>query len=403
MKRWHRRLHFLPSCDNSLRNFRRGICLHGHTEHSRENLGFLNHHIDTVPIVSQIARHALARYRRLHGKALDFNRAYWTPPVTAREAHHLERKQIEDALGFEAIVSLTDHDNIDGAMDWRDHEKQDAVVSLEWTLPYRHASFHLGIHNLPRAQAREITTHLLAHTAAPDEARLPELLAMLGGIPDVLVVLNHPFWQIKSFGSAAQLELVHSFLRRYGRHIHALELSGLRPWRENQQVLEMAEGLTLPVVSGGDRHGWKPSSMLNLSRAGSFSEFVAEIRQDGRSEVLVMPAYQEPYGLRMMQVAWDVLREYPGHPCGRSHWMDRVFFEWDDGAIRPLSRCFKGGEPQELRLLTAAMRQLEKEPWHSVVHTAWSLQSKDDKLPPEWKTPRPARRPALSSGERSVA
>jgi hypothetical protein len=403
MKRRHRSLHFLPTCNKTLRNFRRGISLHGHTQHSRESLGFINHHIDTVPIVAQIARHALSRYRRDHGEELDFNRAYWTAPLSAGDAHDLERKQIEDALGLEGIVSLTDHDNIDGVMEWQDGEGRGTVVSLEWTVPYGPAYFHLGVHNLPRTEAHELTLRLLAYTAAPDEGQLPELLDTLDRIPDVLLVLNHPFWEMEPIGHAALHEMLHSFIRSCGRYVHALEVSGLRPWPENQQVLQMAEGLSMPVISGGDRHGWEPSAMLNLTTARSFSEFVAEIRQDGMSQIVVMPNYQQPFGLRMMQVAWDVLREYPAHPCGRRHWADRVFFECDDGAVRPLSRCFKNGLAQELRLLAGTMRQLEQQPWRAILHAAWSLGATNGEIPPKRPTSKPAARPAFLGGERTVA
>jgi hypothetical protein len=402
MKRRCHSLHLFSACHSSFRSFRRGICLHGHTQYSRESLGFLSHHVDAVPIAAQIARLAMARYKRDHGEDLDFNRAYWTAPLTAREAHELERKQIEESLGLEGIVSLTDHDNIDGLMEWPDEGSKPAA-SLEWTLPYPPAYVHLGVHNLPQARTQELTTRLAAYSTSPDETQLPELLAMLDAIPEVLLVLNHPFWEMESIGKAALLEMVHTFIRSYGRYIHALEVSGLRPWGENQQVLEMARDRAMAVVSGGDRHGWEASTMLNVTRAASFSEFVAEVRQEGRSEIVVMPDYHEPFGLRMMQVAWDVLREYPEHPCGRTHWMDRVFFQCDDGVVRPLSGCFKNGEPRELRVLTGAMRQLEYQPWRAVVRTAWKLQSKKDRLPAKRRTPRPAVRPAFSGGERSMA
>lgn len=89
MKRWPRSLHFLTACNHTVRNFRRGVSLHGHTQHSRESLGFIEHYIDAVPVVAQITRHALARYQRDHGKELDFNRAFWTAPLTAGEVHDL--------------------------------------------------------------------------------------------------------------------------------------------------------------------------------------------------------------------------------------------------------------------------------------------------------------------------
>ena len=403
MKRRQRSLHFHPVRSDARRSFRRGISLHGHTQHSREGLGFLNRYVDAVPGVAQLARHGMARFRQEHGANLDFSRAFWTAPLSPRQAHDLERKQIEDSLDLEGSVSLTDHDNIDGAMEWPADEGHEVVVSLEWTLPYGPAGFHLGVHNLPREQARELTARLLAYSAAPEESQLPGLLATLDGMPHVLVVLNHPFWAMESLDPAALQTLLSRFLRSYGRYIHALEVSGLRPWKENQQVLEMAEGLSMPIVSGGDRHGWEAGTMLNLSGAGSFSEFVAEVRGDGRSEIVVMPAYQKPYGLRMMQIAWDLLRDYPTPPGGRRHWTERIFFEWNDGRVTPLSRSFKGPTAPELVLLVRLMMQLEKQPWHSLVHAAWSLSSLKGAVPPRDRAQRPAAGHAFPSGERSAA
>ena len=402
MKRWQRSLHFLPTCNKSFKDYRCGISLHGHTNLSQEGLGFVNHHIDTVPIVAHIARHALARYRREHGEDLDFNRAYWTAPLSPSEAHELERKQIENALGLEGIVSLTDHDTIGDALEWQGEEERETVISLEWTLPYGPISFHFGVHNLPRTKAREITRQLLSYTEQPDENQLPELLAMLDRIPTVLLVLNHPFWGEEFVGSAIRHEMLLTFVRHYGAYIHALEVSGLRPWSENLQALQLAEGLCMPVISGGDRHGLEASTMLNLTRAESFSEFVAEIRQEGRSNIVVMPSYQQPFGLRMMQVAWDILRDYPAHPGGRRCWTDRVFFECDDGAVRPLSRCFKDGLPKELRLLVGAMMRLEQQPWHTLLRAAWTLHTGLGAAA-QRETRKPAARPSFPGSERSVA
>jgi len=106
MKRRQRSLHFLPTCNKILSNFRRGISLHGHTQLSREGLGFINRHIDTVPIVAQIARHALARYRRDHGEELDFNRAFWTAPLSPSEARDLERSVLRVNLVMKSALCL---------------------------------------------------------------------------------------------------------------------------------------------------------------------------------------------------------------------------------------------------------------------------------------------------------
>ena len=405
MKQRQSSLHFLPDCRHAIRDFRRGISLHGHTQHSRESLGFINRHIDTIPLVANVARHAMARYQRDHGHALDFNRAYWTAPLTAGDAFDLERTQIENLLGLEGTVSMTDHDNIDAALGKLKAGECSTVVSLEWTVPYPPAYFHVGVHNLPAESAPGLTARMQAFTQSPKEGQLAEILAALDQIPDVLVVLNHPFWEMEPIGKARLHEMLHSFLRIYGRFIHALEVSGLRPWKENLQAMELAEILGMAVVSGGDRHGWEANTMLNVTRAATFSEFVAEVRGDGQSEIVVTPGYhREPFGLRMMQVAWDVLREYPAHSCGRTHWTDRVFFQCDDGDARPLSHCFERGEPRELRVLTGAMRQIEKQPWRALLHAAWTRHSTHAHLPPPPPRPlRPAIRPVLTGGEGSVA
>ena len=67
-------------------------------------------------------------------------------------------------------------------------------------------------------------------------------------------------------------------LESSGEFIHALELNGLRPWEENQQVISVAKASDRTLVSGGDRHGCEPASVVNVTGASSFSEFAAEVR-----------------------------------------------------------------------------------------------------------------------------
>src|SRR5262249_4179560 len=156
-------------------------------------------------------------------------------------------------------------------------------------VPYGPAYFHLGVHNLPRDEARALAKPLLDYTRRREAGRLGELLSTLDAIPEVLLVLNHPFWEMEPIGRPALLDMLHSFVRQHGSFIHALEISGLRPWPENQQALELAGDIGVAIVSGGDRHGWEANTMLNVTNAATFSEFVAEVREDGRSEVVVMP------------------------------------------------------------------------------------------------------------------
>src|SRR5215471_6134039 len=146
-------VHFLWQDDAILRKFRTGVCLHGHTMHSQECLSFLPRYLSRVPGISQIAR----RYQRpVAGvrAAVDFSRAFWTPPLAPAAAIHLERAQIEK-LDLEAIVSLTDHDDIEAGMALQiTADRSEVPVSVEWTVPYGASILHLGIHNLPHWEER---------------------------------------------------------------------------------------------------------------------------------------------------------------------------------------------------------------------------------------------------------
>src|SRR5258708_30152293 len=88
--------------------FHTGVCLHGHTMHSEECLSFLPRYLNRVRGISQI----VSRYQHGPRPVVDFARAFWTPPLSPASALRLEREQIAK-LGLHAVVSLTDHDNIE--------------------------------------------------------------------------------------------------------------------------------------------------------------------------------------------------------------------------------------------------------------------------------------------------
>ena len=73
----------LPADCNIIRKFDFGVSLHGHTHHSHENLGFIERFVEGTPILVALTRELLRRYRDMHGKKLDFSRAYWTAPISA--------------------------------------------------------------------------------------------------------------------------------------------------------------------------------------------------------------------------------------------------------------------------------------------------------------------------------
>lgn len=318
----------------ALRGYSAAASLHGHTMHSKECLSFLPRYLHRVPGVSRVVR----RYQRPSSPArpaVDFARAYWTPPLSPATALHVERKQIA-RLGLRPMVSLTDHDDIDASTSLRVTADRAAVpISVEWTVPYGASILHLGIHNLPSSACRALMSAMEAYTAAPKEAGLPELLRALYRIPETLIVLNHPFWLEEGVTEAGHRWSLDRFLRECLEWVHAFELNGTRKWKENADALALAEAYGRPVISGGDRHACEPAACINLTNAKSFSEFAAEVRE-GESSVLFMPHYREPMALRTLEAIRDILRPYPEYP-GRERWLDRVFYTGEDGVTRPLS------------------------------------------------------------------
>jgi hypothetical protein len=366
----------LPTDHDLIRKFDFGISLHGHTHHSRENLGFIERFVEGTPILVALTRELLRRYRERHGKKLDFSRAYWIAPVSQHQAYAIERDQIEKSLGLASMVSLTDHDDIEAGMSLHSGDPRHIPVSLEWTLPFPPAYLHLGVHNLPPSGAREIMSALANYTAAPKESDLGSLLELLHQLPGTLLVLNHPLWEMEPIGERAVRDMVRTFLARYGGWIHALEVNGMRPWSENRRVLEMAGNLNYPVVSGGDRHGREPNAMLNLTNATTFAEFASEVREGAAGEIVIMPQYREPYNLRVLQVVWDVLRDDRGLAGEERRWTERVYFELIDGVPKPLSQCWKG-EPTELRLMMGFTRALEAPPLRAALRLAFAGEERE--------------------------
>jgi len=318
--------------------YRTGVSLHSHTMHSREFLGRLPGYISRIPIASYIIEREIGKMHLYTGRVLNFKEFYWTPPLSAREAHELEQQQIEKRLGLRALVSLTDHDNVEAGLHLRMLEgTADVPVSVEWSVPCEGTVFHVGVHNLRAERAHEWTEELAAFTSKPSGKRLRELFCELNADPAVLLVLNHPFWDAD--GGVEQerhtLSLMR-FLRRWGKSIHALELNGLRSRRENEEVLQLGNVVNLPVVSGGDRHGCEPNATLNVTTAESFEEFVNEVRCERRSEIVLMPQYFEALRLRLLENAWHAMSDAPGE-FGRRDWMTRVFIPDEKGGVQPLS------------------------------------------------------------------
>jgi hypothetical protein len=131
-------------------------------------------------------------------------------------------------------------------------ENSKAPISLEWTVPFEYGFFHVGVHNLPKDRAVEVTKTLLDYTFNEENhgaERLNELFAMLSEMRGVLVILNHPIWDIEMVGKEKHAILLKNFIREHGRWIHAFEINGFRSWSENKAVIEMAEALGIPIAT----------------------------------------------------------------------------------------------------------------------------------------------------------
>ena len=358
--------------------FKAGVSLHSHTNQSKETLDFIAELSTEWGLLQPMLRWLERRSVEYTGIRPDYARSYWTPPLTPKLAFDLERTQIEDKLQLPAMISLTDHDDIRAPMLLRSLTSARQIpVSLEWTVPYGATSFHLGIHNLPSATGAEWMRHMAAFTAIPVAERpaklLTEMLAELDELPGVLIVFNHPLWDLYRIGQEKHRFLVNDFLAVHGQFCHAVELNGLRHWDENREVATLAAQWNQVLISGGARHGVEPNANLNLTRARSFTEFVLEVRRDRQSHVLFMPQYAEPWKHRILNSTLAAIRNYPDFPEGSRRWDDRVYHPDAEGNMRVLSELWRGGRaPVYLNAVLAFVRLLGAAPLSSGLRLAWN-------------------------------
>lgn len=354
--------------------FRSGVSLHSHTNQSRETLDFLANLGSTYSMICPLLARLERRAEKLHGVRIDYASSYWTPPMTPRLAFDLESGQIEK-LGLSSMVSITDHDTIEAPMLLRTVPSARRIpVSVEWSVPYGGVQdFHIGIHNLPSARARQWMNTFAAFTANPGEQRLREILIALHEEPGVLVVFNHPMWDLFLVGEKRHQFMVNEFLLKFGAWIHALELNGLRNWEENRETRRLAERWNMVLISGGDRHGVEPNANINLTNSTSFTEFVHEIRRERTSSVLFMPQYAHPWKHRLLQSTLDAIRNYPDFPQGSRTWDERAYHPDARGVMRPLSEIWpKGRAPLAIQCVIKCVQMLGASPVSGGLRMAWN-------------------------------
>lgn len=346
------------------RHFRAGVSLHSHTLYSEESLDILPRYVGRIPILSKTL-----------DASVDYTRAFWTPPLSPRQAFRLEEKQINRRFQLPGLVSLSDHDDLRAGTMLRVLPRfEKAPLSVEWTVPFGPTFFHVGVHNLPQAEAAPVLSMLQACTANPEPATVKDCLNKLHSFRDVLLVLNHPFWDEKQIGMAEHERALFSLLRFGGDCIHALEVNGLRRFAENRQVMNLGAVTGRPVVSGGDRHGCEPNAILNLTKASTFEEFVDEVRTSHRSHVIFMPQYRESVNWRTMQTVVDILRDYPGALEGRRNWTQRVYYRQPSGDAVPVAAIWPNGNgPKIFTAVSYAVRVAQWRGIRSAMKTVLSL------------------------------
>lgn len=359
---------------NASRGFASGVSLHSHTCMSKETLDFLAEMGNDFRVLRPIFANR-ERYCRKLGFELNYKASYWTPPMSPHLAFDLERRQIEDHLQLPALVSITDHDDIRAPTLLRSTPRARQIpLSVEWTVPYRDSLFHLGIHNLPTATATEWMHTFSTFTASPSMARLKEILSQLHALPNVLIVFNHPVWDLNKVGDERHRFCIHEFMTNCGQFMHAMELNGLRGWQENRAVQELAQQWKQLLISGGDRHGVQPNANTNLTHATTFEEFVHEVRHERRSHILFMPSYAVSWKYRILESTLDVIRHYPEFPEGTRNWDDRVYHPDANGVSRPLSQLWPGDgrAPIFARYILGGVRLLGRGPLSSSLRLAWN-------------------------------
>jgi hypothetical protein len=321
-----------------------GVSLHSHTSISEETLHFIHLLGMALPGGKALTRHYERICRERYGLTLDLQRANWRPPLQPKMAYEVESGQIQ-RLGLYPLVSITDHDTLEAALLLRTVPSSRHIpMSVEWSAPYGRTVFHLGIHNLPSADGMEWMRRFEAHTVRPNDETLLAMLRELHELRQVLIVLNHPLWDLHTVGPAHVTDL-QRFIAEAGNCVHALELNGLRHAKENREAARLARETGHLMISGGDRHGLEPNANINLTSASNFTEFVEEIRVERHSHIHFMDQYQERWEQRILRSTLNAVTDFPQFVPGWQKWDERVFHPDQHGVMRPLSELWPTGKP----------------------------------------------------------
>ena len=301
-------------CPHPERDYGYAVSLHNHSRYSVEKLAALNHVVKRVFMRpwSGILQESFGL-----GDVPDLNYAEITfnPPYSPEDVYEMEAAAAS-RWGFDGVhLAITDHDEYAGGLallNGRPDLNGRIAVSEELSLWFQGHLFHLGVNHMSVGGAEETHSQIQAAAQGGRYDELFEILAAIG----CLVILNHP---LVAWGPGAESIPVTNLLARYGWAIHALEINGMRSREENDRVLELAQKWRKPVVGGGDSHLLVASSVLSLSRAATFEDFIAEVK-DGHAVPFVTPDYFAPLKWKLfLRVLFFISRyrqiaSYKGQP-----------------------------------------------------------------------------------------
>jgi predicted metal-dependent phosphoesterase TrpH len=324
---WKIENYIYRECAHPDREFGYSVSLHNHSRHSVEKLAALNHVVKRsfMRPWSRILQQSfgLGDVANLNYAEITFN-----PPYSPEDVYEMEATAAS-RWGFDGVhLAITDHDELAGNLELlrgRPDLSGRIAVSEELSLWFQGHLFHLGILHLPVCGAQE--THTQIQAAARGQ-RYDDLFEILRA-SDCLVVLNHP---LVAWAPGAESVPVTDLLSRYGWAIHALEVNGMRSREENDRVLELARQWRKPAVGGGDSHLLVASSMLSLSRAATFQDFIAEVK-DGHAVPFVTPEYFAPIRWKLfLRVLFFISRyrqiaSYKGQPVAAMLKQRRVLLD----------------------------------------------------------------------------
>ncbi len=301
-------------CPHPDREFGYAVSLHNHSHHSVEKLAALNH-VVKLRFMRPLSGVLQSSFGLGDVPDLNYAEITFNPPYTPEDVYQMEAAAAAN-WGFEGVhLAITDHDEFAGSLALqrgRPDLNGRIPLSEELSLWYEGHLFHLGVSHLPEGEVQE--THIRIQAAARGR-RYDELFESLAA-SGCLVVLNHP---LVAWRPGAEKIPVMQLLSRYSWAIHALEVNGMRPREENDRVLELARQWRKPVLGGGDSHLLVASSVLSLSRAATFKDFIAEVK-DGRAVPFITPDYFAPLKWKLfLRVLFFISRyrqiaSYKGEP-----------------------------------------------------------------------------------------